>query len=374
MGESGMSTKAKAVRIAAGSGAVLSLGASLIATAGPAGAATFNVTTTADAGAGILRQAILDANAAAGADTITFQAGLGTIGLTTGELDITDDLTITDPEGDVTVDAGGTSRIFYITAAGAVTITGLTLDSGSTTGRGGAVASFETDLTITGSTISGSSSDWGGGVFAEEGAVTITDTTFSDNSSDGYGGGLGVYEGSATITGSTFTGNVAYDHGGGASFDNITSVTVTDSTFTDNTSDDGYGGGLWAYDGESLTVTGSTFTGNGADGDGGGFGAEEIETVTVTDSTFTGNDAYSDGGGFSVYGGEHHLRRHGHRRHGHRQHRLRPGRRPGHPVGSPTAAPSTITGSTFSGNDGVNGGGVTIARMDVSDNARPRST
>jgi len=35
-------------------------------------AATFTVTTTADAGAGSLRQAILDANGAAGADTIQF--------------------------------------------------------------------------------------------------------------------------------------------------------------------------------------------------------------------------------------------------------------------------------------------------------------
>ena len=103
MGESGMSTKAKAARIAAGSGAILSLGASLIATAGPAGAATFNVTTTADAGAGSLRQAIADANAAAGPDTITFQAGLGTIRLTTGQIDVIDDLTITDPEADVTI-------------------------------------------------------------------------------------------------------------------------------------------------------------------------------------------------------------------------------------------------------------------------------
>ncbi len=38
-----------------------------------------------DAGAGSLRQAILDANAASGPDTITFQSGVtGTITLTTG--------------------------------------------------------------------------------------------------------------------------------------------------------------------------------------------------------------------------------------------------------------------------------------------------
>ena len=38
----------------------------------PLSAATYVVTTTADSGAGSLRQAILDANGNAGADTITF--------------------------------------------------------------------------------------------------------------------------------------------------------------------------------------------------------------------------------------------------------------------------------------------------------------
>ena len=40
--------------------------------AASAAAATFTVTTTSDSGAGSLRQALLDANAAAGLDTITF--------------------------------------------------------------------------------------------------------------------------------------------------------------------------------------------------------------------------------------------------------------------------------------------------------------
>ncbi|HEY1379637.1 MAG TPA: hypothetical protein VGF55_22730, partial [Gemmataceae bacterium] len=44
--------------------------------------ATFTVLNVADTGAGSLRQAVLDANAQAGADTIRFADGLvGTIGL-----------------------------------------------------------------------------------------------------------------------------------------------------------------------------------------------------------------------------------------------------------------------------------------------------
>src|SRR5258708_1818083 len=55
---------------------------------------TFTVLNVADSGAGSLRQAILDANANAGADTINFAGQLhGTIGLTSGQLPaITDDL------------------------------------------------------------------------------------------------------------------------------------------------------------------------------------------------------------------------------------------------------------------------------------------
>ena len=303
MGESGTSTTAKAVRIAAGSGAVLSLGASLIATAGPAGAATFNVTTTADAGAGSLRQAIIDANAASGADTITFQAGLGTINLTSGELDVLEDLTITDPEGDVTVSAGGTSRIFYLDQAGAVTISGLTLTGGSSTGDGGAILSVNVDLTLADSTITNNSVvGQGGGVAVYHGTVTVTDTTFTDNSADDYGGGLWAYDAaSATVTGSTFTGNTSDgDGGGGASFDNMTSLTVTDSTFSENVSDD-YGGGLFAYDIETVSITGSTFTDNVVENGGGGGGSfDDIATLTVTDSTFSGNISEDQGGGVLV--------------------------------------------------------------------------
>lgn len=52
---------------------LLLVGLLLLAT--PARAATFTVTTTADSGPGSLRQAILDANASPGADTITFAIG-----------------------------------------------------------------------------------------------------------------------------------------------------------------------------------------------------------------------------------------------------------------------------------------------------------
>src|SRR5262249_55471249 len=59
---------------------------------------TFTVLNLADSGAGSLRQAVLAANATPGADTIAFAAGLsGTVTLSSGEMSLTDGLTIGGP-------------------------------------------------------------------------------------------------------------------------------------------------------------------------------------------------------------------------------------------------------------------------------------
>src|SRR5262245_58891670 len=62
---------------------------------------TFHVTTLADAGDGSLRAAVAQANAHAGPDTIVFDDRLaGTIALTSGEIDLTDDLKVNGPGAD----------------------------------------------------------------------------------------------------------------------------------------------------------------------------------------------------------------------------------------------------------------------------------
>ena len=119
---------------AVASGAALALGA--LAAGMPAGAATFNVTNLDDAGAGSLRQAILDANTAAGLDDITFQAGLtGTIILTSGELYISDSVSIQGPGAAVVaVNGNGGTRVFYLYNGSAlldISISGLTITNGS---------------------------------------------------------------------------------------------------------------------------------------------------------------------------------------------------------------------------------------------------
>ncbi len=95
-------------------------------------AAVFTVSSNADSGAGTLRQAILDANAASGADSIIFSgAGRGTITLATPLPAITDAVNIADPiapgdprvvviNGSGTTGAGNASIGLYIRAGGTV--------------------------------------------------------------------------------------------------------------------------------------------------------------------------------------------------------------------------------------------------------------
>jgi hypothetical protein len=82
-----------------------------------ASAATFNVSTLTDSGPGSLRQAILDANATPGNDTITFSV-TGTITLTTNLPDVTDNTAFMGPGTNLlTISGSNTYRIFYLTSA-----------------------------------------------------------------------------------------------------------------------------------------------------------------------------------------------------------------------------------------------------------------
>src|SRR5262245_42952405 len=122
---------------------------------------TFTVLNLNDSGADSLRQAIRDANAAPGADAIAFAAGLsGTLNLSSGEMSVTDDLTIGGPgASQLTVSGNDLSRVFSISGSSTdVAISGLTIADGRATGRtalGGAVFNDGGRLTLTAMTFTG---------------------------------------------------------------------------------------------------------------------------------------------------------------------------------------------------------------------------
>src|SRR5688500_8799237 len=88
----------------------LSLGAS-ICLAASVTAANFSVTNGNDSGAGSLRQALADADAAAGADTISIDTTLPIV-LAGTQLEVNSEVDIIGNHS--TVDAAGLSRVFVV--------------------------------------------------------------------------------------------------------------------------------------------------------------------------------------------------------------------------------------------------------------------
>jgi len=282
-------------------------------------ATTYNVTNLLDSGAGSLRDAVVAANANAGADTIVFEAGAaGTIILTTGQLEITDDVTITGLGAAAsTVSGNNASRIFYIYSANAsltVSISGLTLTDGNDTNTfgGGAIANWGNDLTLSSVVITGNESTVrGGGVFSAYPAsgngrtapVTIIDSEISNNTSASDGGGLAFYElGDVTITNTTISANTASNDGGGIHILDTGVVTMSGTVVSGNTSTGGTGG-VWSD--ANLSITTSTFENNISGGGCGGalYVGVFYGDVTITDSTFSGNVGFTYGGAIDFDGG-----------------------------------------------------------------------
>jgi hypothetical protein len=270
--------------------------------------ATFTVTITGDSGAGSLRDAVAQANSTAGADTIVFQAGLGAVVLTSGQLIITDTTgatTVSGPSGGTQVversTAGGTPnfRIFQIQSGVTASLNNLTISNGQDNGpSGGGGIKNDGTLAVTNSTISGNTalSGSGGGIYAS-GSLTVTTSTVTGNTANIRGGGIHKEGfGTLTVTNSIVSGNSA-GNGGGISSES--SVTVTNSTVSGNTST-GSGGGIQS--GVTLTVTNSTVSGNTSNGSGGGIYMDG-GTATLTNVTVTGNRSDNDDSGAEVGGG-----------------------------------------------------------------------
>ena len=205
-------------------GTAAALGAGAIAASG-AQAADFPVSNTNDAGAGSLRAAIIAANGAAGADTISFTAAAtGRIELVSGLDQITEAVSVNGPGADkLTIDGNESDPVFEVDVPGTgvpVSISGLKIVNGDSK-YGGGIVNYGSDLTVADAIISGNEAEEkGGGIYSGDGTLEIRDSKISNNyvgdqSGGEYGGGVYVGETPGTdpvevlITGSTFKGNFA---------------------------------------------------------------------------------------------------------------------------------------------------------------------
>jgi hypothetical protein len=265
----------------------------------PATAAVFTVTTTADSGAGSLRQAITDANATVANDIIEFNFAAGTAPYTITLASALPSIATTSTAGTLTITGLGASSltidanlgnfgIFNIDSGGNLSISGVTVTGARrTTDNGGAFINSGT-LTITNSTLSTNSARNGAGIY-NSGTATVTNSILYNNTTTENGGG--IFNGASrtlTVSNSTLSTNSAYH---GAGIYNSGTATVTHSTLNNNTATND-GGGINSNNG-TFILTNSTLSGNTASTGG---GIVNFATVTVTNSTISGN---SGGGIFN---------------------------------------------------------------------------
>jgi len=265
---------------------------------------TFTVVNTFNMGAGSLRSAVLAANFTSGLDTIIFDPSVtGTITLTSGDIDITEDLAIAGPGLAVLKVSGNlASRIFDLSGAPAganITIAGLTLSDGKVAALGGAIYANGQDLTLSAcalvgnSTLSPISAHSGGAVAIENGTFTATDCTFINNSTGLIGGGVFASQAKSVIERCRFSGNT----GGGISTSG--ELLLEDSTVSGNA-----GSGVRFYGDDPLTIRNSTISGNATGGSGGGiFLFFPDGPIVIQNSTVTANQAGAKGGGIARNGG-----------------------------------------------------------------------
>jgi hypothetical protein len=263
---------------------------------------TFTVLNLADSGDGSLRQAILDANSPAfpGADVIRFANGLsGTIPLTTGQLSITDHLTINGPGAELlAVSGSGQSRDFAVGAGTLVAIADLTIADGRAVGDGGGILNTGGTLALDRVVLSDNHADpTPGGAHGRGGAVadlagatlTVTDCLFTRNQ----------------VRGADFAPGGPLLVASGAGILNLSSrLTVSHSWFIDNQAIGGagggraQGGGINSAVGSTALITDSAFVGNraiaGSGSGGNGLGRagalfNDASTMTVENCTILGN-------------------------------------------------------------------------------------
>ena len=265
------------------------------------------MTNANDNGAGSLRQAILDANAASGANTITFDPSVfntaRTIVLAGSVLTISDTLIINGPGLDlVTVSGNNAVRVFAISPGVTASISGMTITQGNGAtgtfpGFGGGIYNQGT-LTVTNLVVTNNKATIdGGGIYnSTNDTLNVINCTISnnvadsDNAGSGTGGG-GLYSttgGVMTITNSTITGNsVGGSASGGGGVTSFGPLTITNSTISGNSS--GLDGGVIYKGNNTVTLTNSTVANNTATRDGGGVWRDTGNTFTVRNTIIANN-------------------------------------------------------------------------------------
>jgi len=254
-----------------------------------------------------LRAAVQEANALAGADTITIPPGIYKFTLAgnaedlsaSGDLDVTSAITFNGSGADqVFIDAMGLDRVFDIiysnspSILGNATLNGVTIRNGNISGSG-----------------------LGGGI-KNRGILVLNDSNVDRNTS--IPGGAGIHSafygypltGNLEINRSVISNNDTQSQGAGIYIDNMPAV-IRDSVIRDNwngfTATAILGGGIYhsstTFPSPSLEIYNTTISNNAVTSNGGGIYSMGGGAVTIENSTISGNAATSTASGEGYGGG-----------------------------------------------------------------------
>ena len=269
-----------------------------------------------------LREAIVDADAAAGGDVVNAPAPPAgqNYELELGQLTINDDLTLTGGGASTTtIDANGLNRVIFIGEVPntpEVEINGVTITGGVAT-NGAGIRLFGGQLVLRKSVVAGNNAfseamfpGSGGGMRIETGgAAFVEETTFRDNVAQNFdnmgGSGGGIWnEGVLTLHKSTIGPDNTVEGGGagsgsqpavGAGIGGLGSMLVVNSTISGNTvldGIDGRGGGIF-FGGSGGVIGNSTLVENTVEGQGGAGGNIAAGDVTLGHTLLAGGVAAS---------------------------------------------------------------------------------
>ena len=283
-------------------------------------------------------EAALD-TALAGGGTVTFDCGGSVVIPVTAVKTLTTTTTVDGTGQQITLDGGGTTRLFETTyqfAPFTITLRNLTLRNARAADFGGAVRLVYQDhlttlnvegvrfvdnvaaasgddvgggaihavtgyVNVRSSVFTGNRGGNGGAIGHIQARLTLEDAVFQDNATHarvangGSGGAVytdGSSNGPVVIRRSTFLGNSATNLGGALftyQYAGASSYTIEDSWFSGNTTENN-GGAIYHQNG-ALAIRGSTFSGNTTVGQGGALWLLDSSPATIANCTFVGNDA-----------------------------------------------------------------------------------
>jgi len=264
-------------------------------------------------GACTLRAAVQEANALAGTQEIRLVtdttyllsiAGRDEDAAATGDLDITDTLTITG--NDAIVDGGQLDRVFHVPGTTDISMSDLTVQKGRTMAvsvlqeqtAGGGMLLHMGNADLDGLTFTGNFGDAGGGLGNAYATLTLTAPLFTLNTSMHAGGGMLNFTGALTMVGGEFASNQALVTGGG--FVVWGKANVMGTNVHDNMAV-GFGGGVTGLSLDPTTKLDSVTINRNTSRSAGGLG--NAGYLTVSNSTISDNIASVTSGGAGINAG-----------------------------------------------------------------------